>query len=266
VIALVALVALAADSGALHLGPALPAKVERVVTLAPSLTDTVLKLNAGARLVGVSRYDEFPEVAKLPRVGGFNDVSVESVIALKPQLLLVQKSPGNRQAVEKIAELGVPVIALPLTSVEDVLDAIKEIAAALGVDGKPLVEKIDAARAHAREVGRAQKKKKRVLLVHGFKPLVVAGPDSFSGQLLADVGAVNLAEKAPSPYPVYSVERAVALQPDVIIDCSDVDDGRAELQALLKKTTWIQLQSKALLQPGPLLADGIAELQRAIYP
>ena len=46
----------------------------------------------------------------------------------------------------------------------------------------------------------------------------------------------------------------------------DVDDGRAELKALLKHTKWIQLQSKALLQPGPLLAEGIAELQRAIYP
>jgi iron complex transport system substrate-binding protein len=266
VIAFVALVALAADSGALHLGPPLPAKVERVVTLAPSLSDTVLKLGAGARLVGVSRYDEFPEVAKLPRVGGFNDVSVESVVALKPQLLLVQKSPGNRQAVEKIAELGVPVLALPLTSVEDVLDAIKEIAAALAVDGKPLAGKIEAARAHAREVGAKQKKKARVLLVHGFKPLVVAGPDSFSGELLSDVGAQNLAEKAPSPYPVYSVERAVALQPDVIIDVSDVDDGRAELKALLKRSRWIQLQSKGLLQPGPLLAEGIAELQKAIYP
>ncbi len=260
------LLAAGSDSAALHLGPELPPRVSRVVTMAPSLTDTVLRLGGGAALVGVSRYDEAPEVARLPRVGGFNDVSVESVVALKPQLLIVQKSPGNRQAVEKIAELEVPVLALPLTTVGDVLDAIKQIAAVLGVDGKPLVERIELARTHARDVGKQQKKRARVLLIHGFKPLVVAGPDSFSGELLDDVGAVNLAEKAPSAYPVYSVERAVALQPDVIIDCSDVDDGRAELKALLKHSRWVQLQSHALLQPGPALADGIAELQRAVYP
>jgi iron complex transport system substrate-binding protein len=266
VIALVALVALAADSGALHLGPPVPAKVTRVVTLAPSLTDTVLKLGAGDRLVGVSRFDEAPEVAKLPRVGGFIDPSVESVVALKPQLLVVQKAPGNRQAVEKIAELGVPVLALPLTSVADVLDAITQISAALGVDGKPLVERIEGARRQVREAAKQRKVRARVLFIYGFKPLVVAGPDSFAGQLLDDIGAVNLVEKAPSAYPVFSVERAVALKPDVVIDASDSADGRAELKALMKGSRWLELQSHALLQPGPTLGDGLFELQKAVYP
>jgi iron complex transport system substrate-binding protein len=264
--ALLALCAAADGSGALRLGPKVPAKVERVVTLAPSLTDTVLRLGAGARLVGVSRFDEAPEVAKLPRVGGFIDPSVESVVALKPQLLVVQKAPGNRQAVEKIAELGVPVLALPLTKVEDVLDAITQIAAALGVDGHALTGHIEEARARVREAGKSRKARAKVLLVYGFKPLVVAGPDSFAGQLLDDIGAVNIAEKAPSAYPVFSAERAVALQPDVVIDCSDVADGRADLKTLMTKSRWVELKSRALLQPGPSLAEGLQELERAVYP
>ncbi len=102
---LLAAAAAADEKGALWLGPKVTARAERVVTLAPSLTDTVLKLGAGPSLIGVSRFDEDAAVAKLPRVGGFTDPSVESIVALKPSLLVVQKSPGNRQAVEKIAEL-----------------------------------------------------------------------------------------------------------------------------------------------------------------
>src|SRR5215831_8797866 len=95
-----------------YLGPKPPANVRRVVTLAPSLSETLIALGAADRLVGVSRFDDFPEVSKLPRVGGFLDPSVEAVLALKPDLVLVQPSPGNRQPVEKMAELGVPVLAL----------------------------------------------------------------------------------------------------------------------------------------------------------
>ena len=82
------LLALAA-SPAQWLGPPPPARVERVVTLAPSLTETVLALGAGAALVAVSRFDEAAEVASLPRVGGFSDLSVEAVLAVHPQLVVV---------------------------------------------------------------------------------------------------------------------------------------------------------------------------------
>ena len=92
--------------------------VRRVVTLAPSLTETVLMLGAGERLVGVSRFDELPEVKALPRVGGFVDPSVEAVLGLRPDLVLVQPSPGAQQAVEKMAELGTPVLLLPLHTVD----------------------------------------------------------------------------------------------------------------------------------------------------
>ena len=88
-----------AGSSAQWLGPK-PSKLPtRVVTLAPSLTETVLSLGKGALLVGVSRFDEAPQVAKLKRVGGFNDPSIEAVVALKAELVLAQKAPANQKAV-----------------------------------------------------------------------------------------------------------------------------------------------------------------------
>jgi iron complex transport system substrate-binding protein len=252
------------------LGPKPPAQVTRVVTGAPSLTETVLALGAGERLVGVSRFDERAEVQALPRVGGFNDVSVEAVLALKPELLVVQKAPGNQKAVETLARLGVPVLALSLTTVDDVAKAMTTLGRALGRDeaAKALVDELSATRARMRAQAEARAKKPRVLFVYGFNPLVVAGPGSFADELLRDCGALNAAQKAPTAYPTYSLEQAVRLAPDILIDAASSMDGKAAVEALepLKHTRWVALPSKDLVQPGPALARGLPHLCALLAP
>src|SRR4051812_25424337 len=114
-----------AQPGPRWLGPKKSGKVQRVVTLAPSLTEMVIAMDAGSTLVGVSRFDTDKSVAELPRVGGFVDPSVEAVIVLKPDLVIVQPGPGNQRPVERMAELGVPVLLLPLHTVADTLAALR---------------------------------------------------------------------------------------------------------------------------------------------
>lgn len=254
--------------GAQWLGPKPPEKVTRVVTVAPSLTETVLALGASSTLVGVSRFDEAPEVEKLTRVGGFNDPSVETVLSLKPQLVLLQKAPGNQKSVEKLAELGVPILALPLTGVDDVLESIGLIGHTLGKDAeaKALTTKLTTARASIRSRA-AKLPHPRVLFVYGFSPLVVAGPGSYAHELLVDAGGINVVEASPSAYPTYSAERAVALKPDVVIDSAFGMDDRSTLRHLegLKNARWVATHSQALLHPGPALADGLEELFALIH-
>lgn len=249
------------------LGPKPPAVPKRVVTLAPSLTATVLALGRRDALVGVSRFDEAPEVAQVKRVGGFNDPSVEAVVALKADLVLVQMAPANQKPVEKMAELGIPVLALPLTTVQDTLDATLRIGEALGVPdaGKAVVARITKARDEVRARAKARKPV-RVLLVYGFQPLVVAGPGSFAHELMTDCGAVNVAEAAPTAYPVFSPERALAAKPDVVFDGADVDTGKDTLVALLKTPRWVKPKAKDLLQPGPFLDRGLLELEALLFP
>lgn len=246
------------------LGPKPPPEVTRVITLAPSLTETVLALGAREALVGVSRFDDAPEVASLPRVGGFNDPAVESIVALKPQLVVVQKAPANQKPVETLARLGISVLALPLTTVDDVAQAIRELGRALGrsQQAEALVTTLARTRADMRAAAKKSGAKPRVLLVYGFSPLVVAGPGSFAHELLEDCGAVNAAEKAPTAYPTYSLEHALALVPDVVIDAADTASGREAVQALgpMKKARWVTLTSKDLLHPGPALATGLPSL------
>jgi iron complex transport system substrate-binding protein len=244
------------------LGPPPPVPATRVITLAPSITETVLALGAKDSLIGVSRFCEFPEVATLPRAGGFNDVSVETIVALKPQLLVVAKSPGNQKAVETVARMGISVLALPLTTVEDVATSMKELGRVLGreTEAKVMIDELASARAKARAVVVTQPK--RVLFVVGFAPLVVAGPGSFAHELLEDCGAKNAAEKAPTAYPMFSMEKAVTLVPDVVVDASDVKDGRDAVEKLgaMKKAKWVTVPTRALLHPGPALAKALPSL------
>lgn len=264
----VALALLAASpSSTQWLGPAPPAQLRRVVTLAPSLTDAVLALGAGDRLVAVSRYDEAKEVAALPRAGGFADPAVEVVVALKPDLVVAQHAPGNQQAVEAMARAGLPVLAVKLTSFEDVVRALDALGKALGRrdQAAQLTERLLQVRAQVRERA-LTRKPRRVLFVYGFSPLVVAGPGSFAADLVENVGLVNVAQAAPTAYPVYSLERAVALAPDLVVDAADTPDGRDVVHALppLAKAKWISLPSKKLLHPGPALAEGLLELEALV--
>ncbi len=252
-----------------RLGPPPPARVERVVTLAPSLTETVLALGAGATLVGVSRFDELPEVAKLPRVGGFVDPSLEAVLKVKPHLVLVQPAPGNRAVVEKLAGLGVSVLALPLHRLSQVERAIQEIGAALGrpEQASALVRELNQTRQRVRAQA-AKLAHPRALLLYGFEPLVVAGPGTFAAELLEDAGAENLAKDARAAYPVYSVEALVQKRPEVIFYSPTMASGGEKLRALsaLRGVRWVALPSQDLLHPGPHLARGLTELFSLLHP
>lgn len=252
-----------------RLGPQAPAVVRRVVTLAPSLTDTVLALGAGDVLVGVSRFDERPEVRALPRVGGFVDPSVEAVAALKPDVVLVQPSPGNRGPVEALAGLGICIVSLRLASVDDVLVALRATGTVLGrtAQGEALAQSLERTRAEVRARARGLTPV-RVLVAYGFQPLVVAGPGSFADELLRDAGGTNVAADAGRAYPVWSVERALGAKPDVVLDASNSGAGREALHALpgLRDARWVTLPSPALLHPGPALGQGLWELFRALHP
>lgn len=245
-----------------------PAQVKRVVTLVPSITDIVLEIDGPSRLVGVSRYDERPEVKSLPRIGGFSDPSPEAVIALRPDLLIAQPGPGNRAAVETIAKLGVPVLLLPLEDVGGVLEAFRAVGKVLGkaAEGEQLAKELERARDEVR--AKAEKKKVRVLFAYGFDPLVVAGPGSFATELLEDAGGENIVKPPAGPYVTYSVESAIVARPEVVVNAADPDTGSQKLRALpgLKEARWVRVPGQELLLPGPRLAAGLRHLYALLHP
>ena len=252
----------------LWLGPPAPARPVRVVSLAPSLTDTVVALGEAGRLVGVTRYDTAPEVKSLPRVGGFLDPSPEAVLGLRPDLVLWLADGGAYPAVRRIAELGVPVLALPVVGVPDVLRSARRVGAALGnpAAGERLAAEMDGA-VRAAEERAASLPRRRVLLVIGRDPLVVAGPGSYPDALLRIAGGVNVV-KGERPWPVYSLERAVADDPDLVVDAAvnEPVDTVARLDAIpaVKAGRVVRLPDDRVLRPGPQLPAALKQLQAAL--
>ena len=249
-----------------HLGPPVPAEVRRVVTLAPSLSEIVLALGAGERLVGVTRFDDDPRVAKLLRVGGYNDPEPETVLGLHPDLILAQTAPENRGPVETLARLGVPVEAFALGDLKQVEDAMEQIGVLLGLADRGRALRNDLERHRERlRTATAVGPHPRVLLVFGLDPLVVAGPGGFAGELLRDVGAVNAASNSDRPFPRMSVETAVRARPDVVVVCGfDPPSGRPVIPGL-PRVRVETLRSTALLHPGPRLIEGLDDLFAAVH-
>ena len=259
-----------AAGGLRWLGPPAPASPRRVVSLAPSITDTIVALGHADRLVGVTRFDTAPEVAKVPRVGGFLDPSVEAVVALRPDLVVWLTDGSALAPVKRIAELGIPVMAVPIIGVEDVIAATRVLAGALGdpAAGERLAARItgaiDRARARAAPLPR-----RRVLLLVGREPLVVAGPRSYPDQLLGIVGGVNVVS-GTTAWPVFPVERAAALDPDVVVDAAvrEHGTGNAGLDAIpaVRRGAIRRLATDDALRPGPAMIRTLDELFAALHP
>jgi iron complex transport system substrate-binding protein len=258
----------AGAGGAEWLGPKAPPAPRRVVALAPSLTDTAVALGKAGLLVGVTRYDDAPEVKSAARIGGFLDPSPEAVLALRPDLVLWVTDGGAAPAVRRIAQLGVPVLALPIVSVADVLAAARLVGKALGdaPAGERLASSLEAAIEKARRAA-PPRGRRRVLFVVGREPLVVAGPGSFPDELLRLAGGDNVVQGG-RPWPVYPVERAVADDPDLVIDGAVLEppEGLTRLTAVpaVKRGAVYRLHGDGALRPGPKLAAALEELSAAL--
>jgi iron complex transport system substrate-binding protein len=242
-----------------------------VVVLAPSLTDVVLAMGLGDRLAGVTRLDDAPEVAKLPRVGGFLDPSPEAVLALSPDLVLWVTDGGALAAVRRIAALSrASSRAIPIVNVADVIetprivgDALHDRAAGERLS-RALAADVEAVRRRAAGLPR-----RRTLFVVGHEPLVVAGPGSFPDELLRICGAGNVV-RGERPWPVYPVEKAVADDPDVVVDAAPQEppEGIRRLSAIraVRDGRVLRLPNDDLIRPGPRMIRGLGVLFRGLHP
>ena len=241
--------------------------MQRIVSAAPSLSEMVLALGAGRLLVGVTRFDDDPRTAALPRIGGYNDPEPESVLALRPDLLLAQPAPQNRGPIEALSRLGVPVEAFPLQTVAQIEAALRAIGQLVGRSDAAvqLVSNIERARAQARAQA-ATRPHPRALLVFGLDPLVVGGPASFAGELLEDAGAVNAVADREKPFARLSEEVAVAAHPEVLILCGVPAPANRPVVRGLESVRVETLRGTALLHPGPRIPEALSDLAFALAP
>jgi iron complex transport system substrate-binding protein len=246
------------------------------VLLAPSLTDVLLAMGLGDRIAGVTRLDDDPRVAAVPRVGGYLDPNPEAVLALSPDLVVWVTNGTALGPVRRIAELGAssrrpfPVLALQIDTLADVLATPRVLGDALGAAeagarlSREMAEGVEAARRSVAGLRRT-----RVLFVVGREPLIVAGGGSFPDELLRTCGAENVAAGA-LPWPVYPLEKAVADDPEVVVDAApqEAPEGIRRLAAIpaVRRGAVYRLESDALIRPGPRMVRALGDLCRAVHP
>lgn len=258
------------------------AEPSRIVSFAPSLTETVVALGCGGRLVGVGDYTTWPpEAARLPRVGGLYNPNLERLLALRPDLVLVP-SPMPRVKAACVSH-GIRVEMVRTETVEDVEAAMRRVADLLG---RPAVGERLAAGLHRRlETLRAQAggDRPRVLLVldrpaNGrLREIVTAGPGTFLDELLQLAGGRNLFHDAPRRYFTPSLETVVERRPQMILELRPGagDAGALERQA---RREWQEvfgagnaptvrvLTESYLVVPGPRLGRAAELLEAVLRP
>jgi iron complex transport system substrate-binding protein len=265
-----------AAAGPLWVGPRPASPPRRVVVLAPSVTDALVAMGLTDRIVGVTNRDDAPEVARLPRVGGWIDPNPEAILGLTPDLVLWVTDGGAISAVRRLAELSLasrrpfPILALQVDGLPDVLALPRVVGDALGepARGERLSRDLSAGVAAIRARA-AKATRRRVLFVVGHEPLVVAGPRSFPDQLLRVCGDANVVE-GERAWPIYPLELAVAANPDVVVDAaaSEPAAGIQRLAAVpaVRRGAVARLRNDDLIRPGPRMIRGLAELFALLHP
>ena len=208
---------------------ALDAQPRRIVSTAPSFTETVYAIGAGDRVVGVSVHCHFPkEVETVAKVGTYIRPNVEAIVRLKPDLVLVHKEQPDAAA--QLKRLGITTLALTNTSLDDTFSAIREVGAALGMT--PQAAKLEQAirgRFDALRKTTSGQSRKSLLFIVGRTPgrlegLVAVGKGSFLNELIAIAGGRNALAGSLVTYPRISVEAVLRIDPDVIVDMGDMAD------------------------------------------
>ena len=249
-------------------GQPLPATVPaRIVSLVPSLTESICALGECARLVGTDRYSNWPEpVRALPKLGGLDDAQVERIAALKPDLVLA--APSAR-AVQRLEGVGLKVIVLHSRSHQDVQRSLHLLGTLFG----------DPARAEAawREIER-QLAEAAARVPNALRGRSVyfeietapyaAGPASFIGQTLQRLGLRNIVPPELGPFPKLSPEFVVRAQPDVVIaEARNLREmakrpGWSSLRALLQQQVceFAAPAYEVLVRPGPRMGQAALQL------
>ncbi len=237
---------------------------QRIVSLLPSLTESICELGQCQRLVGVDRYSNWPmAVTKLPQVGGGLDPNIEAIVALKPDVVLMATSS---RASERLEALGVKVVALEPKSHADVQRVLIKIGQVLDipedVGAKRLWRFIDAGVSAAAQSLPAKAKGTRVYFEVNRAPFA-AGETSFIGETLTRLGAKNIIPAVLGPFPKINPEFVVRANPDVIMvglrnsAGMELRPGWAGMRALREKRLCVfSLEdSDVLVRPGPRMAE-----------
>ena len=249
----------------------------RIVSLVPSVTELMYAIGAEDLLVGVTDFCDYPPAAReKPRVGGMLAPSLETMVAMKPDIVMATTAGNREETFTQLEQLHMPVYVVNPASVADVIDLISRRGALTGREqaaaqlAASLQKRIDGVAARVKTTPRP-----RVLYVLWPDPLIVPGKGSLVSELIDLAGGASVTADVGDPYPRMSLEAAIARSPQAIILASHGSgQGRMAREKWERFTALPAVKAgrvhtvdgSLLHRYGPRVVDGLEQLARAIHP
>jgi iron complex transport system substrate-binding protein len=255
-----------------------PVSIERIVSLAPSLTETIYALGLQDRLVGDTDYCDYPpDAVKKAKVGGAINPNFEKIAALHPDIVLVTKSINRLDTVRALDTLGIPSYATDPHTVDEIVSSTEKLASVLGAPdtgkslGEDMVRRLTILQTKLKAV-----QPSRVLFIVWTEPLISIGKDTFIADALHRAGAISIVDSSKD-WPQTNLEEVVRLQPEYLVFASSHSENAArDFEALAGRPGWRILEavqnrrfaviSEAVNRPAPRIVSAIEELARQLHP
>lgn len=256
----------------------IPVPVRRIVSLAPSMTESIYALGMDNLLVGDTDYCDYPPAAMTKhKVGGAINPSLEEIAALKPDVVLLTKGLNRLETVQSLEHLGIAAYATDPHTIDEIRSSVRRLAEVLGnpAAGDALNNKL-----LQRETSLQQTLRNipltRALFVVWSEPLISVGKHTFIADALLHAGAISIVESTQD-WPQMSLEEMVRLQPDVLVFASNHSEAvTRDMETLAKRPGWSELNavkqrkfavvSDAVNRPAPRLLAAVEDLARQLHP
>jgi len=252
-------------------------KTLRVVSISPNTTETMFAIGAGNLLVGRSRYCDIPlESQKLPTVGGYSDPNIEAIVALSPSLVIGARGPAGPMLMDTLKSHGIDTFFPETESIATIKTMIMDLGKRVDhVGGAERVVLDIEAKQNALKTKLSGKPRVRVLFAFDIAPLIVAGPGSFTDEILREAGADNVVTKGGA-YPTIGLEHLLSLDPDMLLDgATDMQETKSMKERVTDAPGWKELRAvkqgrirqvgSDALRPGPRIGEGLWTVARTIY-
>ena len=256
----------------------IPDDPQRVVALAPSITEIIFALGQQNRLKGTTQFSNYPaEAARLPKVGSYVRLDLERIVGLQPDLCIAIKDGNPRETIERLQSFDIPVFAVNPRNLATVMQAIQQVGDILNASAKAKIL-VQAMRGRMQQVDALVAgidHRPRVFIQIGISPIISAGTNTFIHELIVRAGGINVAA-GKKAYPHFSREQVLALAPDVLIITSMSRSGafkkaEEDWRRLIGPPVGLRkriftVDSDVFDRPSPRLLDALETLTRLLHP